>query len=334
MKKIQLIAEVAQAHDGSLGILHSYIDAVAATGVDVIKFQTHIAEAESSEFEPFRVKFSYADKTRFDYWKRMQFTPAEWKEIKQHCEERGLEFLSSPFSLMAVDLLEDLGVRRYKIGSGEVGNLLMLEKIGRTKKPVIVSSGMSDWAELSAAVELLKKHGCEVSVMQCTTAYPAPPEKWGLQVIREMKERFKLPTGYSDHSGTPAACLAAAALGAELLEFHVVFSREMFGPDAKASLEMKEVKELAAQVRMIEKAMSAPIDKENITQYNELKVMFGKTLAVNKTLKAGHVLQLGDLESKKPAGKGIPAAKFAGVIGRKLKHDKNKWEFISETDID
>src|SRR5665647_2102235 len=123
-----IIAEIAQAHDGSLGIAHSYIDALASTGVNAVKFQTHIAHAESSSFEPFRVKFSYEDETRFDYWHRMEFTKEQWAGIKLHCEEKGLEFISSPFSCAAVDLLENLQVKKYKIGSGEVLSLIHISE--------------------------------------------------------------------------------------------------------------------------------------------------------------------------------------------------------------
>ncbi|WP_311196036.1 N-acetylneuraminate synthase family protein [Antarcticibacterium sp. 1MA-6-2] len=124
-----IIAEIAQAHDGFLGIAHSYIDALSKTGVDAVKFQVHIAEAESSIHEPFRVKFSTQDKSRFDYWKRMEFSVEQWQELRTHCDEAGVEFMASPFSNAAVDLLEKLEVKRYKIGSGEVNNFLMLEKI-------------------------------------------------------------------------------------------------------------------------------------------------------------------------------------------------------------
>ena len=139
-----IIAEIAQAHDGSVGILHSYIEALATTGVDAVKFQTHIAEAESSEFETFRIPFSYVDKTRFDYWQRMELTCDQWIEVREHCHKAGMKFISSPFSCKAVDLLEEAGVDSYKIGSGEVNNHLLLEKIGLTGKPVILSSGMSN----------------------------------------------------------------------------------------------------------------------------------------------------------------------------------------------
>ena len=138
-----IVAEVAQAHDGSLGVLHSYIDALSKTGVDAVKFQMHIAEVESSVYEKFRVKFSYEDKTRYDYWKRTSFSLDQWQDVKEHCEEVGLEFLCSPFSNVAVDWLEKMDVKRYKIGSGDVNNFLMLAKVAETGKDIILSSGMS-----------------------------------------------------------------------------------------------------------------------------------------------------------------------------------------------
>jgi N-acetylneuraminate synthase len=331
---MKIIAEIAQAHDGSLGILHSYIDAIAETGVDAIKFQTHIAESESSKFEPFRVNFSYVDKTRYDYWKRMEFTLEQWKGIKAHCDHKGLEFMSSPFSNLAVDWLEELGVKQYKIGSGEVSNLLLLERIAQTKKPVILSSGLSDWEELERAVAFLKQKEIEVSVLQCTTAYPCPPDKWGLNLIQELKDKFNLTTGYSDHSGTPTACIAAASMGAEILEFHVVFDKRMFGPDASSSLTIDEVKYLVKAVRQIEIAKNNPLKKELSDAHKELKVMFGKSLAINKELKKGHVLMIEDLEGKKPGDKGIPAAEYEKVLGRKIKSDQGKWGFLTNDDLE
>ncbi|MFN9582272.1 MAG: N-acetylneuraminate synthase family protein, partial [Bacteroidota bacterium] len=217
-KNTCIIAEIAQAHEGSLGIAHSYIDALADCGVNAIKFQTHIAEAESSDSESFRVKFSYEDKTRYDYWKRMEFTADQWAGLQQHCDEKGVEFISSPFSVAAVELLEKLNVKRYKIGSGELTNYLMLDKIAQTGKPIILSSGMSDWNELDQTIAFLKPYGNELSLMQCTTAYPTQPQQWGLQLIAEMKSRYGLPVGFSDHSGDIYAGLAAVTLGAELLE--------------------------------------------------------------------------------------------------------------------
>jgi N,N'-diacetyllegionaminate synthase len=331
--KGQLIAEIGQAHEGSLGIAHSYIDALAETGVDAVKFQTHIAEAESSLYEPFRVKFSYADVTRYDYWKRMEFTPEQWAGLKQHCEDKGLEFISSPFSNSAVELLEKLEIKRYKIGSGEVNNHLMLEIIGQTGKPVLLSSGMSTLQELDAAVALLRPFGNPITLLQCTTAYPTSPQEWGLNVLALLKERYQLPIGFSDHSGDIYACLAALALGAEVLEFHAVFDKRMFGPDATASLTIEQIKKLVCGVRHIEQALFTPVDKNTNEQFQPLKQIFEKSLAINKNLFEGHLITIADLEAKKPKSYGIPADQFRGVLGKPLKVSKKAWEFLNEADF-
>lgn len=328
-----IIAEIGQAHEGSLGLALSYIDALAETGVDAVKFQMHIAEAESSEYEPFRVKFSKQDKTRFDYWKRMEFSLEEWKLLKEKCDEKGLEFLASPFSNAAVDLLEELGVKRYKIGSGEVSNFLLLEKIAQPGKPVILSSGMSSFKELDRTVEFLRKREVEFSVLQCTTAYPTKPEDYGLDIIAGLKERYGVPVGYSDHSAKIETCIAATALGAEILEFHAVFDRRSFGPDASSSLEIDEIKQLVLAVNNIETSLQHPVDKSDNARYKELKNIFEKSLAVNKNLPAGHKLTFDDLEAKKPKGFGIDASQFEELLGSQLKRDIKQWDFLNWEDV-
>ena len=328
-----IIAEIAQAHDGSLGMVHAYIDALAKTGVDAIKFQTHIAEAESSIHEPFRVKFSKQDATRYEYWKRMEFTLHQWKEIKAHCDEVGLEFMSSPFSNAAVDLLEQVGVERYKIGSGEVNNLVLLEKVASTKKPVIVSSGMSSFQELDETITFLKERNVIFSLLQCTTSYPTSPNQFGFNVIKELKERYSVPIGFSDHSSSIEACIAATALGAEILEFHVVFDKEMFGPDAKSSLTIKETEQLVKAVRNIETALVTPINKNDNSKFAGLKQIFEKSLAINKDLPAGHIITFSDLETKKPKGYGILANQYETVIGKQLTRSMKQWDFLNESDI-
>jgi len=334
LNKIFTIAEIAQAHDGSLGIAHSYIDALAETGVDAIKFQIHIAEAESSLYEPFRTKFSYEDATRYDYWKRMEFTTDHWFGLKKHCEDKGLEFIASPFSNKAVEILEKLGVSKYKIGSGEVNNHLMLEVIAQTGKEIVLSSGMSNYRELDEAFACIAPFKNAISILQCTTSYPTTPEHWGLHVMQELKTRYKVPVGFSDHSGDIFACLCAACLGAEILEFHAVFDKRMFGPDALASIEIDDIKRLVKGVRQIEISANHPIDKNDINQFTELKNIFEKSLAVNKTLQAGHIVKLTDLESKKPKGKGIDAQLYKTVIGKKLRRNLEQWEFLNITDFD
>lgn len=333
MSDIDLIAEIAQAHEGSLGMAHAYIDALANVGVTAAKFQVHIAEAESSVFEPFRVNFSVEDSSRFEYWKRMEFTCEQWYGLKNHCESRGIEFLASPFSISAVELLETLGVRRYKVGSGEVSNLLLLEYIAKTRKPIILSSGLSTLEDLDQTVNFLKPFGNTLSILQCTTSYPTKSEDVGLNVIPEIKHRYRVPTGLSDHSGTIYPCLAAATLGAEILEFHVVFDRRMFGPDASSSLELDEVHALVNGVRSIQKSLGSPLDKTKLTVEPSLKVMFGKSLCVRRDLPAGHILNISDLETKKPGNRGISADRYREVIGVSLVRALNKWDFLNESDL-
>jgi N,N'-diacetyllegionaminate synthase len=330
---MQTIAEIGQAHNGSIDKLYEYIEAVSKTGVTAIKFQTHIAEAESSIHEPFRVKFSDQDATRFDYWKRMEFSQHQWNEIGRKCNERGLVFISSPFSNKAVDVLEEAGVEQYKIGSGEVNNFLLLKKVIDTGKPIIISSGMSSFAELDATVAFLREHKATFSILQCTTSYPTEPKDFGLNVIGELKERYKVPIGFSDHSAEIATGIAAVSLGAEILEFHVVLSKDEFGPDVTSSLTMEETKDLIHGVRLISEAQKHPIDKSDNSAFTALKNIFEKSLAVNKPLGKGHVLQFSDLEAKKPKGFGIDASLYATILGKTLNRDLKQWDFLTEDDI-
>lgn len=332
-RKIFIVAEIGQAHEGSLGIAHSYIDALAETGVDAVKFQMHIAHAESSEFEPFRIKFSYEDETRYDYWKRMEFTPEQWKGIKTHCDEKGLEFLCSPFSNAAVDLLEQLGVKQYKIGSGEVSNYLMLEKIARTGKPILLSSGMSSMKELDNVIDFLNQYGNNISILQCTTAYPTIPGQWGINFLPELKKRYNLPVGFSDHSGKIHPCIAAVAMGAELLEFHVIFDRQMFGPDAIASLTIEETKFLVNAVRELEMDNAIFQSKEPNETTIKHKNIFEKSLAINRDMKAGEEIMLSDLEAKKPKGYGIDAKDYKNVVGKRIQRDLIAFSFLNINDI-
>ena len=169
--------------------------------------------------------------------------------------------------------------------------------------------------------------------MQCTTAYPTKPEQYGLNVISELKERYNVPVGFSDHSSKIATGIVAVALGAEILEFHVVFHRSLFGPDAVASLTLEETKQLVEAVNEISLAQNYPIDKNKNESFGELKAIFEKSLAINKDLPLGHSITFDDLESKKPKGFGISAEKFNEVIGKKLKTNKSKWDFLNEEDL-
>lgn len=327
------IAEIGQAHNGSIEKLHKYIDAVAKTGVDAIKFQTHIAHAESSIYEPFRVKFTDKYATRFDYWKAMEFSVEQWIEIGKHCQQVGLTFISSPFSNAAVDVLEQAGVEQYKIGSGEVSNFLLLKKVIDTGKPIIISSGMSAFNELDKTVDFLKKHNAHFSILQCTTSYPTTPKNYGLNIIDELRQRYNVPVGFSDHSAKTATGIAAVALGATILEFHVVFNRDEFGPDVTSSLTISETTQLIKSIKNISEALQHPVDKTDNSAFADLKQIFEKSLAVNKDLKAGHIITFNDLEAKKPKGYGIDASAYKSILGKKTNRNLKQWDFLNIEDI-
>jgi N-acetylneuraminate synthase len=329
-----IVAEVAQAHDGSLGTARAYIDAIADAGADAVKFQTHIAAAESTPQEPWRVKFSEQDATRYDYWKRMEFTEDQWLGLKQHADECGLIFLSSPFSLEAVELLQRLGVAAWKVPSGETSNIPMLDQMIATGKPIILSTGMSNLEEIDHSVDRIKKSGIPLVVLQCTSAYPCPPEKVGLNMITFFQKRYDCAVGLSDHSGTIYPGLASATLGFEMLEVHVTFSREMFGPDVPASLTTAELKQLVEGIRFVEKMMAHPVDKGILAEdVKDLRLMFTKSIVATKDLPAGTILKAEHLTVKKP-GTGIPAARMQDVIGRRLKLAVKADALLSEDELE
>lgn len=327
-REVFVIGEVAQAHDGSLGSAHAYIDVVAEAGASAVKFQTHIAAAESTPSEPWRVRFSPQDETRYDYWRRMEFEPSQWRELKRHAEERGLVFLSSPFSVQAVELLDGIGISAWKIASGELTHDAMLDAIDATGKPVLVSTGMSPWREIDRVVGRLR---ADKAVFQCTSAYPCPPEKTGLNLLGELSSRYDCPVGLSDHSATLATPIAAVALGAELLEVHVALSRSSFGPDTASSLLPQELAQLVEGVRRVRTALAHPVDKDEAAEeMAPMRALFQRSLVPVRPLPAGHVLEHGDLIAKKP-GTGLPPQRLEELLGRRLRRDVAADELIDDS---
>jgi N,N'-diacetyllegionaminate synthase len=332
-KPCLIIGEVAQAHDGSLGLAHSFIDAIANAGADAVKFQTHIASAESTLDEPWRVKFSEQDATRYDYWKRMEFTEEQWRGLKEHAEKNGLKFLSSPFSVEAVELLTRVGVAAWKIASGEINNIPMFDKMAGTGLPMLLSTGMSSLEEIDTAVARIQAYRLPLTVLQCTSVYPCPPEKVGLNLISFFRERYGCSTGLSDHSGTIYPGLAAAALGVDVLEIHVVLSRETFSPDLAASITTVELRQLVDGIRFIEKMKQHPIDKDRLAEdLRPMRNLFTKSVVARMALPAGTILQSRHLAVKKP-GTGIPPGRLQELIGRTLRRSVEADQLLQEVDL-
>ena len=330
-----IIAEVAQAHDGSLGLAHAYIEAAASAGANAIKFQTHYASEESTSKEPWRVRFSYQDDSRYDYWERMEFTDSQWKGLKEHADRLGIAFLSTPFSTKAVNLLESIDVPMWKIGSGEINNTPLLKEISATGKPVILSSGMSSLSEIDAAVELLEESNTPYAVLQCTSSYPCPPDLIGLNNISFFKDRYNCPVGLSDHSGSPIAAIAAMALQASIIEVHIVFDKSMFGPDVKSSLTIDELSQVVKASRDIHTMLSSPVDKDSLAEGSmaPLRALFNKSIVLSSDLPSGTVLTEQHFSFKKP-GAGMPPGEVNQLIGKVLLKDLPKDHFIEMSDVE
>lgn len=328
-----VIAEISQNHDGSLGQAHAFIDAVAITGADAIKFQTHIADEESTKDEPFRVNFSYEDKTRYDYWKRMEFTEEHWRGLYKHATEVGLDFLSSAFSVKALNMLERIGVPAWKFGSGEVFNDVLLEKALMTNKPIILSTGMSTLLDIDLQVEMITKFGNEFILMQCTTSYPCLAKDVGINLIEEFKSRYKCHVGLSDHSATIFPSLAATTMGARAVEVHVTMSKHMFGPDVQSSITIDQLKMLVEGIRFVNTMKNNPYDKSKLTNnLSSLKNIFSKSIYASKDLKSDTILSEDNIAIKKPA-KGIPSSEYKGVLGKKINKEIKKDSAIKWEDL-
>lgn len=330
LDRVLIVAEVGSVHDGSFGNATKLIDVAAECGADAVKFQTHIPDAETLRDAPMPPYFK--GEPRFEYFQRTGFDLKQWKALKAHAEACGLEFLSSPFSTRAVDLLEEIGVSRYKIPSGEVTNLPMLDRIGQTGKPVLLSSGMSNWAELDRAVTAVQAHHEKICVMQCTSAYPCPDERVGLNVLGEMAARWGVPVGYSDHTLDNHAAFAAVTLGASVVEKHLTFSRRMYGSDAAHSAEPPQFVDLVKGIRAISSMLSHKVDKDAIEPYRDMKRIFEKSVVSVQHIPAGVVIAESMVDVKKP-GNGIPAARLFDVIGRRTARAIEADRLILEEDL-
>ena len=269
-----------------------------------------------------------------DYWKRMEFSEAQWSSLREHARKRELLFISSPFSLEAVELLTRIGVDSWKVASGEISNPDLLDAMTATGLPIMLSTGMSPTGEIDAAVERIQKSGVALAVMQCTSIYPCPPELVGVNLIPLFRERYGCAVGLSDHSATIYPGLAAATLGIEVLEVHLTLSREMFGPDVIASITPGEMRQLVDGIRFIERMRANPADKDSLPEsVTSLRGIFMKSVVARDDLPAGTVLCEEHLATKKP-GSGIPAGELPSLVGRRLRRAVDRDNLLSPDDLE
>jgi N-acetylneuraminate synthase len=264
----------------------------------------------------------------------MEFTEDQWHGLREHAKAKGLLFISSAFSVEAVELLKRVGVDAWKLASGEVNNAPLFERMVETRLPFWLSTGMSPVAEIDDAVRRIQARGLPLTVMQCTSAYPCPANQLGLNVIDSFRRRYQSSVGLSDHSGNIFAGLAAVTLGIQVLEVHVTLSRQMFGPDVASSVTIAEMKQLVEGTRFIEEAIANPIDKDAMAnQLSPLRSLFNKSVVARIDLDKGTILNEQNLALKKP-GSGIPPNRMPEVLGRRLKRSVPADSLLHEDDLE
>ncbi len=328
MSRVQIVAEIGSVHDGSFGNALKLIDLAAECGATVAKFQLHIPEAESSVNAP-APKF-FTDENRFDYFNRTRFSRSQLEALLEHCHSRGLGFACSVFSIEAFRILNEIDIDIIKIPSGELTNIPLLTEVASFKKKILLSCGMSNWQEIDLAVSTLLESNLEI--LQCTSLYPTPFQSAGLNVLSELRAKFGKPIGFSDHTPGVAISVAAVALGAVTIEKHITFSRKMYGSDAFNALEPVEFTQLVEGIRAVELALSNPVDKNNLEDLREPRMVFQKSIVVAKSLKKGHILRLKDVKFLKP-GVGISPSKWVEIEGRHLSRDVEEGHFIEWKDL-
>lgn len=300
----RIVAEIGLAHEGSLGTALAMSKAAIKAGAQIIKFQVHHSDEESSNAEIFRTNFSRQDLTRWDYWKRTAFTKQEWLLLKTEIEGFGGVFAASVFSEYSIDLMQEIGTRILKLGSGDLNNSQLLEKLADFDGTLLMSTGMAYESEILEAVNWLRQSSCasDSAILQCTSMYPTPLEMVGLNVMVKIMQTYGINSGLSDHSQGISASLMAITQGASYIEKHVVFSQEMFGPDVSSSITFEQLKFLRTSLDEF-KALSVPVNKDEITKnLKSTREIFGRSLALKKSLPKGHTLKLEDFCLRKPAG--------------------------------
>lgn len=329
---IEYCAEIAQSHEGSLGYVFNILQSLKQRGVTIAKFQMHFPEFESTYLEPFRVNMVGQDISRSAYWKRTGFTFEEWTKIKNYCDELEIEFLCTPLSYKAVEYLEELKVTRYKISSADITNYELLELVLNTRKPIILSTGMATYAEIDAAIKMFQHRN--ITLLQCTSKYPTNEMDLDLLSMQEFKRQYPdIRVGFSDHSGSPIIAMLAYAFGAQFVEQHVVYSREQYGPDSLASIEIDQIPQILEYLRMQILLSHQKNNKDEVSaSLQDLRMMFQRGLSVKHSIRAGTVITQDMLTLKKPFSEIGWNMRFR-FIGKTVIRDINQDEHLKFEDV-
>jgi len=327
-----IIAEAGVNHNGEIDLAKKLIEGAALAGADLVKFQTFSAEKIVTRNAPkagYQLDFSNTSESQFEMLQKLELGKGVLEKLIQHAEKCGIKLFSTGFDAESVDMLVELGQEILKIPSGEITNLPLLQHIGKKNMRVILSTGMSDLNEVGNAIKILENAGTareKITILHCTSSYPAPIEDINLMAIHSMRDAFKVTTGYSDHSAGIEVAIAAVALGAKVIEKHFTLDKSLPGPDHKASLDLAELKELVVAIRNIEKALGDGAKRLMPSEYKNLTIV-RQVIVAKKELKKGEVFTELNVTTKR-AGIGISPMLWNQIIGTNAKRDYTKDEAI------
>ncbi len=329
-----IIAEAGVNHNGRVRLAEKLIRAAKKSGADAIKFQTFKAESlvtEEAAMAAYQVRNTGKKQSQLDMLKKLELKLQAFAHLKKYCDKNGIIFLSTPHSEDVVDFLYPL-VPAYKIGSGDLTNIPLLEKIAKKKKPMIISTGMSTLKEIKRAVDAVRRTGNrEIILTHCTTNYPCPTEDVNLKAINTLEKKFKVPVGYSDHTKGMIASEVAAAIGARAIEKHFTLDKNLPGPDHKASLEPDEFKQMVANIREVEKILGSAVKKPTKSEL-EIQKIVRKSLVAKVGINKGTIISRSMLICKRP-GTGISPFMIKQVIGKKAKANIEKDKIVLFKDL-
>lgn len=331
MTNVFIIAEAGVNHNGDLALAKQLIDEGAKAGVDAVKFQTFKAEtlvSKNAQKAEYQKNTTSQEESQFDMLKKLELDYGVHEELMAYANERGVMFLSSAFDLESIDLLVDLGLELFKVPSGEITNLPYLRKIAQTGKPVVLSTGMSTLADIEMALEVLRENGAtDITVLHCNTEYPTPMKDVNLTAMNGIRDAFKVPVGYSDHTLGIEIPTAAVALGAVMIEKHFTLDKTMEGPDHKASLEPAELKAMVDAIRNLEVALGDGVKRLSESEKKNVGIA-RKSLVAKTDIAAGDVFSEDNLTIKRP-GTGLSPMEWDNVIGTKALKDYAADEVIT-----
>lgn len=327
---IQIIAEAGVNHNGSLDLALKMADAAKAAGADIVKYQTFQPEELASRYADkasYQKETTGAGESQLAMLKKLTLPPEGYRQLKLHCDQIGIGFASTPFEQKSIALLSGLDMPFWKIPSGEVTNLPYLLAIAKTQKPVVMSTGMCELEEIQTAMDVLRNNGApKITLLHCNTEYPTPYGDVNLRAMETMRERFGVDVGYSDHTPGIEVPIAAATLGAAIIEKHFTLDRNMEGPDHKASLEPEELAAMVAAVRHIEEALGSG---EKTVSPSEAKNrdIARKSIVARRAIARGEPFSEENITTKRPGG-GVSPMRWFEVLGTKAKRDFVEDELI------